>query len=1083
MAKTNRTKSSASGMSKASGAKASGAGTKTTRSPQSGGSSPAGNTGRGSSSRAASSRSRAAGSSGASGAARGKVPRRREIGTAVCFVLGVFSLIGYWNADGVFIGFFSGLVKGLFGSGFFATSPVLLWCAVILCFHRGRPVRFRVVSTLLLIVSIGSLVHLAACKLEYEISFAMLSKLWRDGRALEAGGAVSGTLAVVLSWLFAKVGAIIVFICFTLFLLLTALNKTIAGFVDAFKNRERIEYIPEPEPERAAAESRYRAPMTMKRRKQIDIPLDEDESEPPFGIKAESDPISELRKPRENFFKTAPRVKTPDQLVSEQSPAAKGQTPAYGQTGGAAGPASGAFGPGGGASGSGGVTDVSALSDAPVYVYDPQKSVFSGNIKREPDMNAAETSDQSDSGEKQAETEDINLDIPFMENRPVKSAIFGSVKSYEGPAGDNDAGYGAQGEGATGYGAQPADLQQAGARDAGSADRGGTDSQTHGVADDMSAKTTASGKADSSGARRPFDAQRYESADSTSSGGSSGSSDSSSGTGGSNAGANSSSAGSNPGDTGPALSSSNAAAQSGPETKYFFPPLELLSSGSPAARVDGSGEIRENSERLEAAFRSFGVNVNISNATRGPAVTRYEAELEAGIKLNKLTSLADDIALSLGKSGVRIAAMPNKISTVGIEVPNKNISTVHLRDILESKEFQNAESKLTFAIGMDISGEAIIGSISKLPHMLVAGTTGSGKSVCLNSIILSILYKATPEEVRFIMLDPKMVEFKVYNEIPHLLVPVVTDVKKASGALQWAVVEMMKRYKLFSETNARDIEGYNLIAKDSDERDALPQIVVVIDELADLMMMAAKEVEESICRVAQMGRAAGVHLIIATQSPRADVITGLMKANIPSRIALKVSSALESRIILDAGGNADKLVGNGDMLFAPVGTSKPFRVQGTWVSDEERERVVGYIKNRGESRYSEEVMGEIEKAAVEKQAGDKQKDEPDGSDYDELLPQAVDVIFETGQASVSMLQRRLKLGYSRAARIVDQMEQMGIVGQFEGSKPRALLITRDQWRQMQYVSGVAPQDSLFPDPVFSVSASDGAASGEDDNEE
>jgi S-DNA-T family DNA segregation ATPase FtsK/SpoIIIE len=495
--------------------------------------------------------------------------------------------------------------------------------------------------------------------------------------------------------------------------------------------------------------------------------------------------------------------------------------------------------------------------------------------------------------------------------------------------------------------------------------------------------------------------------------------------------------------------------------------VELLSVGAQKTRA-GDDEVRINSDRLEAAFRSFGVNVNISTATRGPAVTRYEAELEAGIKLSRLTSLADDIALALGTSGVRIAAMPNKISTVGIEVPNKNISKVYLRNIIESQAFANAKSKLTFAIGMDISGDAIVGNVSKLPHMLVAGTTGSGKSVCLNSFILSILYKATPDDVRFIMIDPKMVEFKVYNNIPHLLVPVVTDIKKAAGALQWAVFEMMKRYTLFAETSARDIYGYNQIAYNSNEREPLPQIIVVIDELADLMMMAAKEVEESVCRVAQMGRAAGMHLIIATQSPRADVITGLMKANIPSRIAFKVSSALESRIILDAGGNADKLVGNGDMLYAPIGTNKPMRVQGTWVSDKEREIVVDFIKRSGETHYSEEVMDEIEKAAVEKPSGDKQKDEQESADYDELLPQAVGVIFETGQASVSMLQRRLKLGYSRAARIVDQMEQMGIVGPFEGSKPRALLITKDQWRQMQYVNGTAPIEKTFPNSTASI---------------
>jgi len=495
-----------------------------------------------------------------------------------------------------------------------------------------------------------------------------------------------------------------------------------------------------------------------------------------------------------------------------------------------------------------------------------------------------------------------------------------------------------------------------------------------------------------------------------------------------------------------------------PNATYKFPPLDLLAQGTKTANTGGD-EVRQNSQRLETAFQSFGVNVTISNATRGPAVTRYEAALEAGVKLSKLTNLADDIALSLGTSGVRIAAMPNMISTVGIEVPNRSISTVYLRDIIESKEFTTAKSKLTFAIGTNISGESIVGNVGKMPHMLVAGTTGSGKSVCLNSIILSILYKASPEDVRFIMIDPKMVEFKIYNDIPHLLVPVVTDVKKASGALQWAVFEMTKRYKLFSETNARDLAGYNEIAKESEDREVLPQIVIIIDELADLMMTAAKEVEESVCRVAQMGRASGMHLIIATQSPRADVITGLMKANIPSRISFKVSSALESRIILDAGGNADKLVGNGDMLFAPIGSDKPMRVQGTWVSDKEREKVVDFVKQSGETQYSEEVMGEIDKASEDKTSGDKApKDDSAASDYDELLPQAVDVIFETGQASVSMLQRRLKLGYSRAARIVDQMEQMGVVGPFEGSKPRAVLITKDQWRQMQYVSGNAPED-------------------------
>jgi S-DNA-T family DNA segregation ATPase FtsK/SpoIIIE len=397
--------------------------------------------------------------------------------------------------------------------------------------------------------------------------------------------------------------------------------------------------------------------------------------------------------------------------------------------------------------------------------------------------------------------------------------------------------------------------------------------------------------------------------------------------------------------------------------------------------------------------------------------------------------------------------MLNKRSTVGIEVPNRQVSKVYLREIIDTQLFRNSPSKLTFAIGKNIGGEAITGDISKLLHLLVAGTTGSGKSVFLNSMILSILYKATPKDVRFIMIDPKMVEFQVYNGIPHLLVPVVTDVKKACGALQWAVVEMMKRYRTFSESNARDISSYNkIMLTEGGER--MPQIVIVIDELADLMMSARSEVEESICRVAQMGRAAGIHLVIATQSPRADVITGLMKANIPSRVALKVSSSLESRIILDAGGSADKLVGNGDMLYAPIGASKPMRIQGTWVSDSEREAVVKYLKRGGQAQYSEEVIHEIDKAAEGKE--EQGKDARDASEYDELLAPAVEVIFETGQASVSMLQRRLKLGYARAARIIDQMEQLKIVGPFEGSKPRQILITRQQWHEMQFVQNTAP---------------------------
>ena len=482
---------------------------------------------------------------------------------------------------------------------------------------------------------------------------------------------------------------------------------------------------------------------------------------------------------------------------------------------------------------------------------------------------------------------------------------------------------------------------------------------------------------------------------------------------------------------------------------YCFPPIDLLKR--PSGNVaDGTQEMRENSKRLNETLASFKIDAHIVNVTRGPSVTRYEVELDKGVRLNKLTTVADDIALSLGAPSVRIAPVPGKISVVGIEVPNRVVTNVNLREVIDSSEFNRSKSKSTFAVGKDIGGSCIVGNIAKMPHMLIAGTTGSGKSVCMNSIIISLLYKASPEEVKLIMVDPKMVELGIYNGIPHLLIPVVTDPKKAAGSLQWAVTEMMRRYKIMSDSGVRDLESYNSMVDDEEvEGEKMPQIVVIIDELADLMLVAAKEVEDSICRIAQMGRAAGMHLIIATQRPSADVITGLMKANIPSRIAFSVASAMESRIILDTQG-AEKLVGKGDMLFAPIGTGKPQRVQGCFVTDSEVEAVAGYVKDHYVADYDQQVLEEIEKKAVQtgnKKAANAIDPEPTDEelDGDEMLPAAVDVILETGQASVSMLQRRLKLGYARAARIVDEMEEKGIVGPFQGSKPRAILITKEQW--------------------------------------
>ena len=505
-----------------------------------------------------------------------------------------------------------------------------------------------------------------------------------------------------------------------------------------------------------------------------------------------------------------------------------------------------------------------------------------------------------------------------------------------------------------------------------------------------------------------------------------------------------------------------ARSQQNKTADYRYPPMDLLKNPAKGT-ADGTAEMKRNSIRLNESLESFKIDAHIINVTRGPSVTRYEVELDKGVRLNKLTSVADDLALSLGVTSVRIAPVPGKISVVGIEVPNQIVTNVNLREVIDSREFGRSASKSTFAVGKDIGGNCIVGNIAKMPHMLIAGTTGSGKSVCMNSIIISLLYKASPEEVKLIMVDPKMVELGIYNDIPHLLIPVVTDPKKAAGSLQWAVTEMMRRYRLMSDAGVRDLESFNSIVESEGEGEKLPQVVVIIDELADLMLVAAKEVEDSICRIAQMGRAAGMHLIIATQRPSADVITGLMKANIPSRIAFSVASAMESRIILDTQG-AEKLVGRGDMLYAPIGTGKPQRIQGCFVSDAEVEAVATFVKGNSKASYDENIMDEIEKAAVQNGKKGAVAAEPEANaeemEGDEMLPAAVEVILETGQASVSMLQRRLKLGYARAARIVDEMEEKGIVGPFQGSKPRTILITKEQWAAKKAEMGLASPDDV-----------------------
>lgn len=478
---------------------------------------------------------------------------------------------------------------------------------------------------------------------------------------------------------------------------------------------------------------------------------------------------------------------------------------------------------------------------------------------------------------------------------------------------------------------------------------------------------------------------------------------------------------------------------------YAAPPIDLLNKPERSISADDVRlETDKNSETLVQTLKSFGVSTRVVGIHRGPSVTRYELQPAAGVKVSRITNLVDDIALNLAASGVRIEApIPGK-AAVGIELANKVRETVCMRDVIDSDEFRNASGKLCFPVGKDVEGKIVMGDISKMPHMLIAGTTGSGKSVFTNSIIMSVLYNASPDEVKLILVDPKKVEFPVYNGIPHLLIPVVTDVKKAAGALGWAVTEMLKRYKLFEDNAVKDLNDYNNLAKDSEELKPLPKILIIVDELADLMMAAPKEVEDSICRLAQLARAAGMHLVIATQSPRVDIVTGLIKANIPSRVALRVSNQIDSRVILDEGG-AEKLLGNGDLLYKPVGADKPLRVQGSFVVTNEIKRVADYLRAQSSSQYDEEVATEIEKH-IPVPKGEKPHGAEDDSSgaHDDMTERAIDAVVEAGQASTSYLQRKLKLGYARAARIMDELEQMGIVGPADGAKPREVRLTKAQ---------------------------------------
>jgi len=477
------------------------------------------------------------------------------------------------------------------------------------------------------------------------------------------------------------------------------------------------------------------------------------------------------------------------------------------------------------------------------------------------------------------------------------------------------------------------------------------------------------------------------------------------------------------------------------DREYQFPPFSCMNEpdgGLNTRKIKATA--LENAKKLEETLDSFGINAQIINVAVGPAFTRYELQPSPGVKVSRIVNLTDDIALSLAAQGIRIEApIPGK-AAVGIEVPNPEVAPIVLREVLETPDFVKFKSKLAVGLGKDITGNNVIIDLAKMPHMLIAGATGSGKSVCINSIIVSLLYKATPEEVKLLMIDPKVVELGVYNGIPHLLIPVVTDPSKAAGALQWAVQEMTMRYKLFADKGVRDLAGYNKIVSAEQDGFKLPQIVIIIDELADLMMVAPHDVEDAICRLAQMARAAGMHLIIATQRPSVNVITGVIKANIPSRISFAVSSQVDSRTILDMGG-AEKLLGKGDMLYYPVGMQKPIRVKGCFITDKEIEHVVEYVKNQIIAEYDEDIIEKIT----------KKNDDVENHEFeaDELLPQAIEMVIDAGQASVSLIQRRLRVGYARAGRIIDQMDERGIISGFDGSKPRQVLITKEQWEEMK----------------------------------
>ena len=864
-------------------------------------------------------------------------PIRREVGALILLFLGIVAVIAWFPAKGWLVDAWRALMRGLFGWGSYIAPVALLWGAYILGFHRGRPVRLRLICVLLLPLAFGAFIHaLRFDRALFGSGFGYgVKQLWSIGQDTveRCGGVLSGCVGIALRWALSKVGAFVILLAAMLLQCIEGLNLSLPALFDAlrtwYNKHPRLLYEPEEEEE------------------YVDDIIEEKDRLNPEDYLFPLDGSSPIRRAAERI---RGNKKTDAAAQEEKQPSKQ------------------------------------PVKRKNPRLYDEEEEEKKDRLFADFDVDAgaklrvaAAIRDEQLAAKERKTAEAAAKRVRTV--KPVKTAARAAEEATKD--------------------VRPMTPEEA-------ADIAGV--QLNSADMDAGAASPASEKV-----KIDKDAEAA------------------------------------------LVAAEIEAAEEKPE--YIFPDMALLNKSDPKASA-AAGGIDENEAQLESAIRSYGVGATITGVIRGPSITRYELKLDQGVKLNKITNLSKDIALSLGVSGVRIAPIPDKISTVGVEVPNRDRQTVWLGDVIDSDAFRNAKSKLSVAMGKDIGGSVIIGDIAKMPHVLIAGTTGSGKSVCINSLILSLLYKSTPEEVRMIMIDPKMVELGIYNGMPHLYVPVVTDPKKAAGALQWSVVEMLKRYRLFSEVGVRDLAGYNAILRANDNP-ILPQVVIIIDELADLMMVASKEVEESICRVAQMGRAAGMHLVVATQRPSADVITGLMKANIPSRIAFAVASGMESRIILDQQG-AESLVGMGDMLYSPIG-KKPTRVQGAFVSDEEREEIINFVKKEAEAEYSDEILAEIERAAVDKNGKGGSHEEEESapqSDYDELLPQAADVIFETKQASVSMLQRRLKLGYSRAARLVDQLEEVGLVGPYAGSKPREILLTKQQWQEMQYVQGTAPVDAI-----------------------